>query len=162
MNSNGTKTTANWEGSKWTGKSGVTTPDFAHTEKTIFPFLSCWMGFDRGDIFPFDFEPNWNPLDLKSKGKLSPRSYSIQCEKKWKYSFLSVNIICYSEYIVNTLVLLQNFLFLCLNEEWVHREKVCENWRNVKTFVATLLNWYIPRYWYRYFNKVSLKSMSKY
>ena len=29
-------------------------------------------------------------LCSKSKGKLSPRSYPIQCERKWKYSFLSV------------------------------------------------------------------------
>ena len=44
------------------------------------------MGYDRGDSFPFDFEPNGS----KSKGKLSPRPYPIQCERKWKYSFLSV------------------------------------------------------------------------
>ena len=28
----------------------------------------------------------------KSKGKLSPRSYPIQCERKWKHSFLSSQI----------------------------------------------------------------------
>ena len=28
----------------------------------------------------------------KLKGKLSPRSYPIQLERKWKYSFLSVSI----------------------------------------------------------------------
>ena len=38
------------------------------------------MGYDRGDNFPFDFEPNGNPFGSKSKGKLSPRSYPIQCE----------------------------------------------------------------------------------
>ena len=48
------------------------------------------MGYDRGDSFPFDFEPNGFPFGSKSKGKLSPRSYPIQCERKWKYSFLSV------------------------------------------------------------------------
>ena len=48
------------------------------------------MGYDRGDSFPFNFEPNGNPLGSKSKGKLSPRSYPIQCERKWKCSFLSV------------------------------------------------------------------------
>ena len=47
------------------------------------------MGYDRGDSFPFDFEPNEFPFGSKSKGKLSPRSYPIQCERKWKYSFLS-------------------------------------------------------------------------
>ena len=47
------------------------------------------MGCDRGDSFPFDFEPNGFPFGSKSKGKLSPRSYPIECERKWKYSFLS-------------------------------------------------------------------------
>ena len=36
------------------------------------------MGYDRGDSFPFDFEPNEIPFGLKFKGKLfSPQSYSI-------------------------------------------------------------------------------------
>ena len=48
------------------------------------------MGYDRGDSFPSDYEPNEIPFGLKSKGKLSPRSYPIQFERKWKYSFLSV------------------------------------------------------------------------
>ena len=48
------------------------------------------MGSDRGDSFPFDFEPNENLFGSKSKEKLSPRSYPIQCERKWKYSFLNV------------------------------------------------------------------------
>ena len=47
------------------------------------------MGYDRGDSFPFDFEPNGIPFGSKSKGKLSPRSYPIQYERKWKYNFLS-------------------------------------------------------------------------
>ena len=48
------------------------------------------MGYDRGDKFPFDFEENGIPFGSKSKGKLSPRSYPIQVERKWKHSFLSV------------------------------------------------------------------------
>ena len=48
------------------------------------------MGYDRGDSFPYKFEPNGNPFGSKLKEKLSPRSYPIQCERKWKYSFLSV------------------------------------------------------------------------
>ena len=47
------------------------------------------MGFDRGHSFPLDFEPNRIPFGSKSKGKLSPRSYPIQFERNWKYSFLS-------------------------------------------------------------------------
>ena len=50
------------------------------------------MGYDQGDSFPFDFEPNEITFGLKSNGKLSPRSYPIQCERKWKYSILSVGI----------------------------------------------------------------------
>ena len=49
------------------------------------------MRSDRDDSFPFDFEPNGIPIDLKLKGKLSSRAYPIQCERKWKYSFLSVS-----------------------------------------------------------------------
>ena len=48
------------------------------------------MGYDCGDSFPFGFEPNGISYRSKSNEKLSPRSYPIQCEKKWKYSFLSV------------------------------------------------------------------------
>ena len=48
------------------------------------------MEYDRGDNIPLNFEPNGIPFGSKSKGKLSPRSYSIQCERKRKYSFLSV------------------------------------------------------------------------
>ena len=62
----------------------------AALRKLYFHFLSHWMGYDRGDSFPFNFEPNGNPFGSKSKGKLSPRSYPIQCERKWKYSFLSL------------------------------------------------------------------------
>ena len=50
------------------------------------------MGYDRGDSFPFDFEPNGNVLGSKSIGKPSPRSYPIQCERKWNTSFLSVRL----------------------------------------------------------------------
>ena len=48
------------------------------------------MGYDRGDSFPFDFEPNGIKFGSKLKGKLSPQSYPIQRERKWKYNFLSV------------------------------------------------------------------------
>ena len=48
------------------------------------------MGYDHGDSFPFDFEPFGIPFGSKSKEKTSPRLYPIQCERKWKHSFLSV------------------------------------------------------------------------
>ena len=48
------------------------------------------MGYDRGDSFPFDFEPDGFPFGSKSKGRLSPRSYPIQFERKWNTSFLNV------------------------------------------------------------------------
>ena len=51
------------------------------------------MGYDRGDSFPFCFEPNVIPYVSKSKGKLSPRSYPIQCERKWNTSFLSARTL---------------------------------------------------------------------
>ena len=51
------------------------------------------MGYDRGDIFPFDFKPNGYPFGSELKIKLSPRSYPIRFEKKCKYSFLSVDVV---------------------------------------------------------------------
>ena len=56
--------------------------------KLVFHYLPNWMGSDRGDSFPFDFEPNGVPFGSKSKGKL-PRSDPIQFERKWNTSFLS-------------------------------------------------------------------------
>ena len=50
------------------------------------------MEYDRGDSFPFDFEPNGIPFGPKSKGNLSPRSYPIQFERKWNTSFQSAAI----------------------------------------------------------------------
>ena len=53
--------------------------------KLKFYFLSNWMRYDRGDRFLFDFEPNEIPFGSKSKGKPSPRSYSIRFKRYWKY-----------------------------------------------------------------------------
>ena len=50
--------------------------------KLAFYFLSKLMGYDRGDSFSFDFEPNGIQFRSKLKGKLSPRSYPIQFERK--------------------------------------------------------------------------------
>ena len=47
------------------------------------------MRYDRGNSFPFDFEPNGIPFGSKSKGKQSPQSYPIQFERKSEYSFPS-------------------------------------------------------------------------
>ena len=76
-------------------------------------------------------------LVRKSKGKLSPRSYPIHCERKWKYNFLSVeaigkwssvqfrlqwavcvkNVQCPSSYSYSALnlQLKANFLFIIIN-----------------------------------------------
>ena len=58
--------------------------------KLDFYFLPNWMEYDRGDSFLSDFEPNGFPFCSKSNGKLSPRSYPIQFERKWKSIFPSV------------------------------------------------------------------------
>ena len=50
------------------------------------------MGYDRGESYLFNSEPNGIPFGSKSKGKLSPRSYPIQFERKWNTSFLSVDV----------------------------------------------------------------------
>ena len=57
------------------------------------------MRYDRGDSFTFDLEPYGNQFGSKSKGKLSPRSYPIQCERNWKYSFLSAIVTEIATYI---------------------------------------------------------------
>ena len=49
------------------------------------------MEYDRGDSFPFDFEPNGIPFGSKAREKLSPRSYPVQFERKWDTSFLSAS-----------------------------------------------------------------------
>ena len=67
-------------------------PTFMHWENDIS--ISFHIEWDIIVVtrFPFDFEPNGIPFGSKSKGKLSPRSCPIQCERIWKYSFLSVQI----------------------------------------------------------------------
>ena len=44
-------------------------------------------------VFFLRFWTKKTPFGSKSKGKLLPRSYPIQCERKWKYSFLSVKLM---------------------------------------------------------------------
>ena len=50
------------------------------------------MGYGCGDSFPIDFESNGISFGSKSKVKLSPQSYPIRFERKWKYSFLSAAV----------------------------------------------------------------------
>ena len=61
------------------------------------------MGYDRGDSFPSDFEPNGIQFSSKSKGKLSPQSYPIQYEWKWEYSFLSVQPLMHNRKFTRTI-----------------------------------------------------------
>ena len=64
-------------------------PETATLRKLVFHFLSNWIGYDRGDSFPFDFEPNGILFGYKSKGKLSPRSNPIQFDKNWNTNFVN-------------------------------------------------------------------------
>ena len=48
------------------------------------------MKYDPGDSFSFDSEPNVIPFGSKSKGKLSPKSYSIQFERKLRTILVTV------------------------------------------------------------------------
>ena len=43
------------------------------------------MGYDHGDSFLLDFEPNGILFGSKLKIKLLPRSYSIEFERKFNY-----------------------------------------------------------------------------
>ena len=74
----------------------VKTIKIEYSEKTIFLFPFKLNGIRSWWQCSFRFEPNRIPFGSKSKGKPSPRSYPIQCERKWEYSFLSVEWkICY-------------------------------------------------------------------
>ena len=54
-----------------TGINGlILEPQDPTLTKLVFHFLSNLMGYDRGDSFPFDFEPNGFAFGSKSKGKL--------------------------------------------------------------------------------------------
>ena len=56
--------------------------------KLVYQFLSNWNGYDRGDSFPFDFEPNSNPFGSKSKEKLSLRLYTrLLFQIHWENSY---------------------------------------------------------------------------
>ena len=72
------------------------------------------MGYDHGDSFPFDFEPNGIPFGSKIKEKLSPRSYPIQFERKWKYSFLSLTslytVACSTGIVVREVMTITNII----------------------------------------------------
>ena len=50
------------------------------------------MEYDGGDSFPFDFESTGILFDWNSIWKLSPQSYSIKFERKWKSIYLSVKV----------------------------------------------------------------------
>ena len=53
---------------------------FIRAEETNSIPLSNSIKYDRSHSFLFDFEPNGIPSSEKWKGKLSPKSYSIQFE----------------------------------------------------------------------------------
>ena len=46
------------------------------------------MGYDRGDSFLFDFEPNGNSFGSKSNEKLSVQTHPIQFDRKLNSSFI--------------------------------------------------------------------------
>ena len=61
-----------------------------YIEKTIFPIPLILNGIWSWWQFSFRFWTKWNSIWFRnSKINLSPRSYPIQCERKWKYSLLS-------------------------------------------------------------------------
>jgi len=64
-----------WQTNKWAFYQCTYAFFFIHVEsrctsmnsltKLCFHFLSHWMGYDHGDSFPFDFEPNGIPFGSK-------------------------------------------------------------------------------------------------
>ena len=77
------------------------------------------MGYDRGDSFSFDFEPNGIPFSSKSKIKLSSRSYPLQLERKWKYSFPSAGDPYYLT--PNTPGRLEEIKVVVIHQQWRQR-----------------------------------------
>ena len=62
----------------------------SYTDKTILPFPFTLIGIWSWWQFSFQFWTKWNSIWFRqSKGKLSPRSDSIQLERKSNTSFLS-------------------------------------------------------------------------
>ena len=49
-----------------------------YTQKKDFHIILKWLEHDRGDSFPLHFQPHGFSFGSKSKGKLSPRSYSMK------------------------------------------------------------------------------------
>ena len=47
------------------------------------------MAYDRGDSFPFDFEPNGIAFGSENRKENCHHDH-IPFERNWKYSFLSV------------------------------------------------------------------------
>ena len=92
----------------------------ATLRKLYFHFLSHLMGYDHGDSFPFDFEPTGS----KPKGKLSPRSYPIPCERKWKYNFLSVASFAVTFVAGQITFVLGSFLLLTPRQDFLRSRPI--------------------------------------
>ena len=85
-----------------------------YTEKTIFPFsftlngiwswrqftfrfwtkwISIWFKIERFSNLSKSFVQNRKIQNRKLKGKLSPRSYPVQCERKWIQFFQCITTL---------------------------------------------------------------------
>jgi len=71
-----------------------------YTENTSIPFPFKLNGIDRGDSFPFNFEPNLFPFGSKSKGKHHHDHIPFNLKVlNWKLSFwTSIWILVFSQY----------------------------------------------------------------
>ena len=87
-------------GTEWPQSECQPTPC---TEKTIFPFP-----FTLNGIW---FRTKWNSIWFKIESKLSPRSYPIQWESKYKHSFLCVAIRLWSFMFLRCNKFLYNLFF---------------------------------------------------
>ena len=110
-----------------------------YTEKTIFPFPFTLNGIWSWWQFSFRFsEPSEIAFCSKSKGKLSPRLYPIQYERKWKNSFLSVYQFARNDSSIVDLFATQHKRVGCsVGASLIHRS-VCmrcnQNWSFTNTY----------------------------
>ena len=77
---------------------------------TVFLSILNQMEYNRGDSFPFDFEPNANgiPFGSKWKGKQSPRLYSIQYETN--HAAISLSVTTCKKLAITGISTLRNIL----------------------------------------------------
>ena len=62
-------------------------------KKLDFHFLSHWMGYDRGNSFPFDFEPNGIPFGSKYRKRIRRTTSRETCVSRHHKDTIQEHIV---------------------------------------------------------------------